>query len=330
MTMIAIGADTRARFATAFVSGGHAVGIEALAARLKRGDRSTGGELELAAAFAEAAFAAPWRIAEIYDAAARGWVGEAVDGPPIPVEAQTPLPPLEGFWSPFWDLVAAEGLSAGETTTRTALLAIGLHPDFQAATARVCAAWPSVTEAAKAGFPARVQLADIAACPPGSLGEEFYRLVVDNHFDLEVLDRDALGLAGLTPPLDYLNARMLQAHDLWHIVAGYRTTALHEVAISSFQMAQFGHTYSAMFLAMVAASGAVRDPAFFAMLMDTILSAWTHGRRTPPMLLIRWEEVWDRPTETIRRQFGVTPYASPYPADIFEQLAEATAAAVAA
>jgi ubiquinone biosynthesis protein Coq4 len=182
-----------------------------------------------------------------------------------------------------------------------------------------------VTEAAKAGFPARTRLADLAACPAGSLGEEFHRLIVDNNFDLEVLDRDALGLTDLTPPLDYLNGRMLQAHDLWHIVAGYRTTALHEVAISGFQMAQFGHNYSAMFLAVAATAAAVRDTAFFAMLMDTILTAWAHGRQTPPMLLIPWERVWDQPTEAIRSRFGVTPYATPYPADIFEQLAASAA-----
>ncbi len=321
--MIAIDVNARARFAAAFASSACAEDLRALAARLRRGDRSVGDELDLAAAFADAAFATPWRIAEVYDAAAQGWLGEAVGGPAISFKARAPLPPVEAFWPAFWDLVGATGLSAGETTMRTAALAIGLHPDFQVATAEVCAAYPCVMEAARAGFPARTQLADIAACPAGSLGEEFHRLIVDNGFDLEVLDRDALGLASLMPPLDYLNARMLQAHDLWHIVAGYRTTALHEVAISAFQAAQFGHTYSAMFLAMVAASGAVRDPAFFAMLMETILSAWTHGRRTPPMLLIPWEQVWGRPTEAIRAEFGVTPYASPYPADVFEQLAAA-------
>lgn len=329
MNAIVIDADTRARFATAFARGAPADEVEALAARLRRGNGGAGGELELAAAFAEAAFAAPWRIAEVYDAAALGWLGEAVEGPPIPALPHSPLPPVEAFWPSFWDLVAATGLTAGETTARTAALAIGLHPDFQAAAAEVCGAWPAVAQAARAGFPARTRLADIAACPPGSLGEEFHRLIVDNGFDLEVLDRDALGLAGLAPPLDYLNARMLQTHDLWHIVAGYRTTALHEVAISGFQLAQFGHTYSAMFLGMVTASGAVRDPAFFSLLMETILTAWAHGRRTPPMLLIPWEEVWDRPTEAIRAQFGVAPYASPYPADIFEQLAETGAATAA-
>lgn len=320
--MTVIDADIRSRFAAALASGARAEDIESLAARLRRGDCSATGDLELAAAFAHVAFAAPWRIAEVYDAAALGWSGEVVDGPPIPVQTRPPLPPGASLWLEFWDLVAATGLSAGETTARTAALAVGFHADFQAATAEICAAWPGVAEAAKAGFPARTELADIAACPAGSLGEEFYRLIIDNGFDLEVLDRDVLGLADLEPPLDYLNARMLQTHDLWHIVAGYRTTALHEVAISAFQLAQFGHTYSAMFLAVAATSAAIRDPSLFAMVMDTILTAWTHGRRTPPMLLIPWEQVWDSPTDAIRSRYGVAPYASPYPADIFERLAD--------
>jgi ubiquinone biosynthesis protein Coq4 len=148
----------------------------------------------------------------------------------------------------------------------------------------------------------------------------FHDLIVDNGFDLEVLDREALGLDKLPAPLDYLNARILQCHDLWHIVAGYRTTALHEVAISAFQLAQFGHSYSAMFLGMVLTRIAFERPEGGPMMLQTILSAWTHGRRTPPLMGVRWERVWDKPVANVRRELGVTAYVSPFPADIFEQL----------
>jgi ubiquinone biosynthesis protein Coq4 len=276
--------------------------------------------LALAAAFAHAGFVAPERIAEIYDAAAAGWFGTPVRGPAVASPLSAFVPPSADFWTQFWSLVgAASGLGSGDATSRTAFLSGLLEPSLQPRVAEACLAYPGVESAARAGLPGRIALADLAACPVGSLGEAFYRLIVDNNFDLEVLDRDALGLATLIPPLDYLNTRVLQTHDLWHIVGGYQTTKLHEVAISAFQMAQFGHGYSAVFLALIATTAALGPAEFFTMLMDTVLSAWVHGRGTPPMLLIPWEQVWGETTEQIRARFSVVPYDSPYPADVFEQ-----------
>ena len=309
--------DVRAEFERRAVEGLSPEAIRAVAQAARAG--AEGHRLALASAFAHAAFLAPGRIAEVYDAAAEGWFGAPVSGPPIDTTSPASTPPPLEFWAAYWDLVDAQGLDAGTVTSRTAALGGHLGAGFGQASARACLAYPGVGEAAGAGAPDRFQLADLAACPRGSLGEAFYRLIVDNQFDLEVLDRDALGLSGLIPPLDYLNARMLQTHDLWHIVAGYRTTGLHEIGISGFQMAQFGHGYSAMFLAMVATKIARAPVEAHAMITDVILSGWVHGRRTPPMLAIPWEQVWSSTTDEIRLRYGVRPYESPYPADVFEQ-----------
>ena len=314
--------DVRAEFERAAVEGGSAGEVRTLAQAARTGAERH--RLALAAALAHAAFIAPGRIAEIYDAAAEGWFGAPVAGPPIDSSgALAAAPPPPEFWAAFWDLVDAQGLDAGTVTSRTAALGGHLDAGFGQVSARACLAYPGVAQAAAGGVPDRFQLSDLAACPQGALGEAFYRLIVDNQFDLEVLDRDALGLSGLIPPLDYLNARMLQTHDLWHIVAGYRTTGLHEIGISGFQMAQFGHGYSAMFLAMVATKIARAPVEAAAMITDVILSGWVHGRRTPPMLAIPWEQVWDHSTDEIRVRYGVRPYESPYPADVFEQLRSA-------
>ena len=299
--------------------------IEDLARRLRSDagadEAKAADRLALAAAFAHAAFAAPERIAQIYDAAASGWFGTPVTGAAVAIQDIDPAPLSAAFWADYWGLVSDSGLGlgAGDATSRTAALGGRLDPSHQMRVAHACLAYRGVSSAAMAGYPDRTRLEDLAACPAGSLGHAFYRLIVDNQFDLEVLDRDALGLADLPPPLDYLNARMLQTHDLWHILAGYETTKLHEVAISAFQMAQFGHAYSAMFLAVVATTSSAAPPEVFALLMDTILSAWVHGRATPPMLLIPWEQVWQDSTSAVRSRYGVEPYVTPYPADLFEQ-----------
>jgi hypothetical protein len=296
-----------------------------LAARLKAGMWSNSGpdRMAFAVPLAHCAFAAPDRIAELYDAAAEGWFGVPVNGPAIAGSGQPPLPFGPGLPADFWAVVddaMAGKLDAGLITARTAALGGHLGDAYRARSIAAAHAYPAVTLSAAGDLPRRICLDELSRCPAGSLGAQFHALIVDNKFDLEVLDRDALGLSSLPKPLDWLNTRMLQSHDLWHIVAGYQTTALHEIAISAFQMAQFGHNYSAHFLAVMGAITAEGPPEGWGMVMDVILSAWRHGRETPPLVAIPWEDVWNADVATLRIRYGITPYDSPYPADVLERI----------
>ncbi|MDB5494013.1 MAG: hypothetical protein JWP86_1350 [Phenylobacterium sp.] len=316
-------ADHRA-FEELAKSPGDGACARALAAAVKaRGDPT---DLEaLAALWLNAAAAAPERLPAIYDGVAAGWLGQKPRAPAI-VLPDAPAEPIpRGFWQAFWALLAeAPGsLGAGGVTVRTAALLDELAPGVSLRVGAASLAYPGCAAAVAQGYPQRFTLEALARCPKGSLGGEFHDLIVDNGFDLEVLDREALGLADAPPPHNYLNARILQCHDLWHLAAGYRTTGLHEVAISGFQAGQFGHHYSAMFLGMVLARAAFERPEAAPIFLDTVTTAWTHGRESPPLLGVDWEALWDRPAEEVRARVGLTPYASPYPADLFEQLAAA-------
>ncbi len=296
-----------------------------LARAAKAGDLTAA--VDLAALLARVGFVEPEQIREAYDAAASGWFGDA--SPP------TTLRGGEGeaspdLWAPFWDFIDDEARGdAGAVTTRTASLGAFVDNGFSDRAGRASLIYPGVADAVSQGWPDRFRLEDLAACPPGSLGATFHSLIVDNGFDLEVLDRDALGLASLPPPLDYLNVRILQCHDLWHIIGGYHTTALHEVAISAFQLSQFGHNYSAQFLCVVTTKTALKRPEALPLLLEIILSAWRHGRRSPQLLGVVWSDVWQEPTETVRQRLGVSPYESPFPPDLIEQLERAEAQASA-
>jgi ubiquinone biosynthesis protein Coq4 len=312
----------------AFERQAQAPGAAAEAARLAARLRTAADPADLqalAARVLHAAAAAPETLPATYDAAAQGWLGKAPAAPRIATPAQPAEPIPAGFWHAFWALLAEPpgSLGAGGITTRTAALSGQLAPGMGPRIGAACLAYPGCAEAVAQGYPERFALADLARCPAGSLGAAFHALIVENGFDLEVLDRDALGLAQLPAPHAYLNARILQCHDLWHLAAGYRTTGLHEVAISGFQAGQFGHGYSAMFLAVVVTRTAFERPEAAPLLLDTILSAWTHGRESPPLLGLDWPALWDRPVAAVRAEVGLSPYASPHPADLFEQLTAA-------
>jgi len=244
----------------------------------------------------------------------------------VPISrGQKPEPIPRAFWAALWELLEEPrvGLEAVNLTTKTAALTGLVSPNLTVRIGRTALAFPGVKAAVAQGYPKKFTLEALARCPAGSLGAQFHALIVDNGFDLEVLDREALGLERLPPPLDYLNARILQCHDLWHIVGGYRTTALHEVAISAFQLGQFGHHYSAMFLGMVLTRIAFERPEGGPLMLQTILTAWTHGRRTTPLLGVDWEAIWTLPLKDVRAKLALTPYASPFAPDLFEQLSVA-------
>ena len=93
------------------------------------------------------------------------------------------------------------------------------------------------------------------------------------------------------------------------------------MALSAFQLGQLGYHYAARYLAMVLTRVAFEQPAGGPLMLQTILTAWTHGRRSPPLIEVRWETLWDKPLEAVRAQLKLTPYASPYPADLFERAA---------
>jgi ubiquinone biosynthesis protein Coq4 len=300
--------------------------VRDLTRRLKKSGRkaSSHDRIELAAGLAHAAFLAPDRVAEIYDILAKTWLERDLSAKDIETLNAASEHAPAGLWESFWSVVedAADGkLDALAITERTAALGGEMTEAFVNRVAQMSHKYPGVSEASRGDLPAKIDLETLAGQPVGSIGAAFHHLIVSNAFDLEVLDRSKIGLAALPAPLDYLNTRILQAHDLWHITAGYETTALHEIALSAFQMAQFGHNYSAQFLAIVFAVGAISPASGYKVLMDTVTTSWAHGRETYPMMLIPWEDVWHKSADEIRAQYGIRPYDRPYRADLIERTA---------
>lgn len=290
-----------------------------LARAAKQGDTAAGADL--AALLTRAGWVEPETIVDVYDAATAGWLGE--DHPPVDLTRGSGQA-SPALWPPFWDFIDDVAMmDAGAFTTRVAGLGQHVDDGFAARAGRASLAFTGVPDAAAQGWPPKFTMGELSLCPAGSLGHEFYRQMIDNNFDLEVLDRDALGLSKLPPPLDYLNARALQCHDLWHLVGGYHLTALHETAISGFQLAQFGHNYSAQYLAFILTKAALKRPEGVPLLLEVTLTGWRHGRTTPSLMAVDWQGVWNEPTARVRERLGVTAYASPVPADLIEQMRQA-------
>ena len=285
----------------------------------RQGDAAS--QRRVAGAMVWAAFSCPDAIEPTYDVIASAWLGTG-EAPDIPTGL--PQAPLEAsFWDAFFSAVddAEKGYDAASITARVASLGGSVHPSFRQISEDCACRHPGAAAALTNPVPGRTDLDELGACGNPSLGQTLYRLIVDQGYDLEVLDREAIALSALPRSLRYLNTRILQMHDVWHLVAGYETTASHEIAISAFQLAQFGHNYSAMFLATITTISCTLQRAGFPILMQLIAEGWRHGRETPAMMDIHWEAEWNRPVEEIREAYGIPVYQSVFPANLFESVA---------
>jgi len=297
------------------------------AAAVQAGD--TNPRIDLAAGLVFAAFSCPSSIEPLYDALAKAWLAEKYPkrspsrsyAPDLSLRCPVP----DTLWDALFSLHQdTSELGAQNLTARVVDLGAELSQEFTDLAERLAQKHRGAARPQDKSIPALIDVESLAQLPTGSLGAELLATLRTNGFEAEVLDRQAIGLAELPAGLRYLNTRILQMHDIWHLVAGYQTRRLHEIGISAFQLAQFGHGYSAMFLASVLSLSCARQPEGLPILLQIISEGWLHGRTTPAFMDIAWEEQWHLSTADIRRTFAIAPFHSELPAGLLESLASAS------
>ncbi|MCS6987589.1 MAG: Coq4 family protein [Sphingomonadaceae bacterium] len=274
-----------------------------------------------AALMAHAAFVDPGSTFPVFDALAAA----VLDGSPDQARdtlleglpwtatgsaAARPVP--EALWDGFWALVARPPAGPVDPLAfTTSVVALGALYDAELL-ARCEAALGGVPSVAQllATPEVRLRNADLDGLPAGSLGAELARMLAAQGYDLEVIDADTVVLDGPWPAQNRTNRRILQLHDIWHLVAGYGFTPAGEIAISGFQLAQFGQNYAARFLAVVAALAAVHMTPLAFPLLTLMLEGWRHGRTTPPLLALPWHTLLARPIAELRADLGVRLFTS--------------------
>ncbi|MCW5889140.1 MAG: hypothetical protein KIT14_01170 [bacterium] len=274
-------------------------------------------QLAASVLLARVAWIDPHETIAVYDDMAARWLDGTplrFDGPPAGAATlarlATPATLPDGLGAALWQLTE-DGIDPATITPRIAAFGALYPPAHRDALARAMEGHPGWPELSRKTPMPRTRLGDVEGCAPGTLGHAFHRLIVDNGFDLEVLDPDSV--VGFHPAIDPSSRRILQTHEILHLVGGYSTSALHEVAISGFQLAQFGHNYSRDFLAAAFTLTVVRTPAVAPVVLQVMLEGWRHGRQTRPLMLVDWHEVWDEPLDALRTRHAVQPYASLVP-----------------
>ena len=288
--------------------------------------------LAAAALMAHAAFVEPERQIAIFDAIADAWLdlggGDArrtllqerlaflTAAPPVAAADSWKTP--KAVWDAFWAVAdsSAEGRANGSSALDVTMRVVNIGTHYDQELLRRCERavlmHPDVHKLL--GEPeVRMTTNDLRNRPQASLGTVLLDMLTRKGYDLEVIDADTVLLPPQFPAQNRTNRRILQLHDVWHLCADYGFTAQGEVAISGFQLAQFGQNYSTRFLAVSATSICLSravDPDRFIALM---VEGWRHGRTSPPLMSVPWHRLLNRPIPELRSELGIKPFQSRTP-----------------
>lgn len=277
--------------------------------------------LGIAALMTTAAFVDPVSQVAIFDAISDA-VAASADGAeraaiitralPWVSEGKSAVAVPPALWDEFWNLITNPPTVAKDTLDLTAaVVALGRFYDQRLI---------DQCEAALLEFEGvhdliaqpevRMKTSDLEGHAADSLATELLKMLRANGYDLEVIDADTVVMTGDYPAQNRTNRRILQLHDIWHLVGGYGFTGAGEVAISGFQMAQFGQNYSTRFLAVVTTMAALQNAQFTDMLLNVTFDGWRHGRGTRELIAVPWHLRIVEPIARIRTEYGIVPLDS--------------------
>ncbi|MGB0920257.1 MAG: Coq4 family protein [Alphaproteobacteria bacterium] len=165
-------------------------------------------------------------------------------------------------------------------------------------------------------FAPQVDLAQLKACPDGSLGRGYHDFLVNNGLEqnlatnykmLHDLMKQGGQLDRMPAELQYAIIRGFQQHDIMHVITGYEATGDGEIALQAFCLAQLRFPYFSMWMSVVTARMTYLDPDMIIPIMDNISQGWQYGRTVKNIQLEKWEDKFDQPLAAIRRECGIDP-----------------------
>jgi ubiquinone biosynthesis protein COQ4 len=154
-----------------------------------------------------------------------------------------------------------------------------------------------------------LSMARLSQCAPGTLGQGYHKFLVDNHLE-ENLGRnyrefneqlhDSGKLDRLPSDMSFMMVRGFQIHDFLHVLTGYDSSLMGELALAAFYLAQLRFPYHAMRLAVTLGHTAYIKPSLTVAAMDAIVDGWAYGRAAKNLNFERWEDEIDTPIEDLR------------------------------
>lgn len=115
--------------------------------------------------------------------------------------------------------------------------------------------------------------------------------------------------AGMTARSDgeYVELRLSQTHDLWHIITGFDTSVVGEIGLQAFHLPQFPYPLATMLVATSLISTTLREPETLPKLLEAIAQGFQMGKTAKSLFSQKWEEGWEKPLTQWQAQLNIQP-----------------------
>lgn len=140
----------------------------------------------------------------------------------------------------------------------------------------------------------------LSRLPKDTLGYRYFY-----HLDSQGFDPDYYRKIDVQNDIDYVMMRIRQTHDIWHVVTGFDTHPLGEIAIKAVELAQTHRPMAAAICAGGVYRYMLKQPDEFADCLESIVAGYHMGLQSKALLAMKWEELWDRKLEDLRERLGV-------------------------
>ncbi|WP_158632946.1 Coq4 family protein [Dulcicalothrix desertica] len=138
--------------------------------------------------------------------------------------------------------------------------------------------------------------------PEDSLGYIYAAYIKENG-----LNPDFYSHIEINSDASYVEARLGQTHDIWHLITGYGTTIIDEIGLQAFHIAQFPYPCATVYLANFLLAFTLWNPEMLVQTIGAIEQGLQMGKNAKPLFAAKWEENWQKSISQWRTELNVQP-----------------------
>ncbi|ASQ44949.1 Coq4 family protein [Legionella clemsonensis] len=139
--------------------------------------------------------------------------------------------------------------------------------------------------------------------PQDTLGFQYYKFLKENEIKPFVFVPPYYKICGI---YNYICIRMIETHDIYHVILGADTDFIGEAIVASFTIAQLP-TYlpPGVHIAAGILSVAIDGTIPLDKSIDAILLGYSQGKKAKLLFTIDWSGLWEKNLEQIRKDLNI-------------------------
>ena len=151
-------------------------------------------------------------------------------------------------------------------------------------------------------IPPTYDLDKLLTYAPDSLGYQFAIAMKKTGFDPNLH-------SGMSADTDakYVELRLSQTHDIWHIITGFDVSSTGEIGLQAFHLPQFPYPLATVLLANSLMASTLFTPEELPALIEAIAKGFAMGETARPLFAQKWEEGWQKPLTQWQAELNIHP-----------------------